>query len=125
MLRQYLNHNEYILLISNFLFSILSKSLEIMLSLKSNISVAAKSDKMKIEAFDSLYEVESVKDASPDEQHRSRKYWWKVFYKDAIAKHSDTIKELGVNFNNGLGDLYTKIESLPADKKAEILLIRQ
>lgn len=44
----------------------------------------------------------------------------KVFYKDAIAKHADTIKELKVNFNNGLGDLYTKIEGLPADKKAEI-----
>ena len=43
-----------------------------------------------------------------------------VFYKDAIEKHADTIKELGVNFNNGLGDLYTKIEGLPADKKAEI-----
>ncbi len=44
----------------------------------------------------------------------------KVYYKDAIAKHADTIKELGVDFNNGLGDLYSKIESLPADKKAAI-----
>ncbi len=44
----------------------------------------------------------------------------KVFYKDVIEKHADTIKELGVNFNNGLGDLYAKIESLPEDKKAEI-----
>ena len=43
-----------------------------------------------------------------------------VFYADAIAKHADTIKELAVNFNNGLGDLYTKMESLPADKQAEI-----
>ncbi|WP_421919435.1 NADP-dependent isocitrate dehydrogenase [Marinifilum sp.] len=43
-----------------------------------------------------------------------------VFYEEAIAKHADTIKELGVNFNNGLGDLYAKIEKLPADKKAEI-----
>ena len=41
-------------------------------------------DKLKIEAFDSLYEVESVKDASPDFQHRWRKYFWKVFYKDAF-----------------------------------------
>ena len=41
-------------------------------------------DKLKIEAFDSLYEVESVKDASPDHQHRWRKYFWKVFYKDAF-----------------------------------------
>lgn len=44
----------------------------------------------------------------------------KVFYKDVIEKHADTIAELGVNFNNGLGDLYNKIENLPADKKAEI-----
>jgi len=43
-----------------------------------------------------------------------------VFYKDALTKHADTIAELGVNFNNGLGDLYDKIESLPADKKAAI-----
>ena len=44
----------------------------------------------------------------------------KVFYKDVIEKHSGTIKELGVDFNNGLGDLYAKIEKLPADKKSEI-----
>ncbi|MCK4738487.1 MAG: NADP-dependent isocitrate dehydrogenase [Deltaproteobacteria bacterium] len=44
----------------------------------------------------------------------------KVFYKAAIDKHADTIKELGVNFNNGLGDLYSKIESLPDDKRKEI-----
>ncbi|MDH3976576.1 MAG: NADP-dependent isocitrate dehydrogenase, partial [Deltaproteobacteria bacterium] len=43
-----------------------------------------------------------------------------VYYKDAIEKHADTIKELGVNFRNGLGDLYARIENLPADKKAEI-----
>ncbi|RDH88115.1 MAG: NADP-dependent isocitrate dehydrogenase [endosymbiont of Escarpia spicata] len=44
----------------------------------------------------------------------------KVFYKDVIEKHADTIAELGVDFNNGLGDLYAKIETLSADKKAEI-----
>ncbi len=44
----------------------------------------------------------------------------KVFYSDVIEKHADTIKELGVDFNNGLGDLYTKMDKLPADKKAEI-----
>ncbi|MEA3504644.1 MAG: NADP-dependent isocitrate dehydrogenase [Bacteroidota bacterium] len=43
-----------------------------------------------------------------------------VFYKDAIAKHIDTIKELDVNFNNGIADLYSKIETLPAEKRAEI-----
>ncbi|MEJ1374946.1 MAG: NADP-dependent isocitrate dehydrogenase [Candidatus Sedimenticola sp. (ex Thyasira tokunagai)] len=44
----------------------------------------------------------------------------KVFFSDVIEKHADTIAELGVDFNNGLGDLYSKMESLPADKKAEI-----
>ncbi|WP_372751320.1 NADP-dependent isocitrate dehydrogenase [Labilibaculum sp.] len=43
-----------------------------------------------------------------------------VFYKDVFEKHAEVIKKLGVNVNNGLGDLYAKIESLPADKKAEI-----
>ena len=33
-----------------------------------------------------------------------------VFYAEAIEKHADTIKKLGVNFNNGLGDLYNKIQ---------------
>ncbi len=44
----------------------------------------------------------------------------KVFYKDVIAKHADTIKELGVNFNNGIGDLYAKMKSLPQAKQEEI-----
>ncbi len=44
----------------------------------------------------------------------------KVFYKNVIEKHAETIKELGINFNNGIGDLFAKIEKLPADKKAEI-----
>jgi len=44
----------------------------------------------------------------------------KVFYKDVIEKHAETIEKLGVDFNNGLGDLYAKLEKLPADKKAEI-----
>lgn len=41
-------------------------------------------DLIKIEAFDTLYEIESVKDAAPDHQHRWRKYWWKLFLKDAM-----------------------------------------
>ena len=43
-----------------------------------------------------------------------------VFFKDLIAKHATTLKELGVDFRNGFGDLVAKIEKLPADKKAEI-----
>ena len=43
-----------------------------------------------------------------------------VFYKDVFEKYAATIKELGVNVNNGLGDLYAKIQKLPDAKRAEI-----
>ncbi|MBB5165994.1 NADP-dependent isocitrate dehydrogenase [Mycobacterium sp. AZCC_0083] len=45
----------------------------------------------------------------------------KVFYKDAFAKHQKLFDELGVNVNNGLSDLYAKIESLPASQHEEII----
>jgi isocitrate dehydrogenase len=44
----------------------------------------------------------------------------KVFFKDVFAKYSAEFKEIGFNANLGLGDLYKKLEKLPADKKAEI-----
>ena len=44
----------------------------------------------------------------------------KVFFKDLIAKHAGVIQSLGVDFNNGFGDFLAKIQSLPADKRAEI-----
>ncbi len=44
----------------------------------------------------------------------------KVFFKDLLEKHAATLDVLGVNLNNGLGDLIAKIESLPADEKAAI-----
>ncbi|MBN1278924.1 MAG: NADP-dependent isocitrate dehydrogenase [Chlorobiaceae bacterium] len=43
-----------------------------------------------------------------------------VFYKDVLDKHADVIRDLGVNVNNGLGDLYAKIQTLPDAKRAEI-----
>ncbi|GAO02658.1 NADP-dependent isocitrate dehydrogenase [Anaeromyxobacter sp. PSR-1] len=43
-----------------------------------------------------------------------------VFFEDVFAKHAETFKQLGVNPNLGLGDLYKRLETLPADKKAEI-----
>lgn len=43
-----------------------------------------------------------------------------VFFEEAFEKHADTFKEIGVNPNNGLGDVYAKIKSLPADKQKEI-----
>jgi len=42
------------------------------------------------------------------------------FYKDVLTKHADTLKSIGFNPNNGIGDLYARIGSLPADKQAEI-----
>lgn len=43
-----------------------------------------------------------------------------VFYAPVLEKHAAVLSELGVDLNNGLGDLYAKIKSLPADKQAEI-----
>jgi isocitrate dehydrogenase len=43
-----------------------------------------------------------------------------VFFKDVFDKHAATFKELGVNPNLGLGELYKKIQSLPEAKRAEI-----
>jgi isocitrate dehydrogenase len=45
----------------------------------------------------------------------------KIFYKDAFAKHQELFDELGVDVNNGLVDLYNKIESLPASLHDEII----
>ena len=43
-----------------------------------------------------------------------------VYFKDVFEKHAAVFKELGVNANNGLGDLYAKIATLPEAKRAEI-----
>lgn len=43
-----------------------------------------------------------------------------VFFKDLLAKHAETFTKLGVDLNNGFGDLVQKIQSLPADQKAAI-----
>ncbi len=43
-----------------------------------------------------------------------------VFFKDVFEKHAAVFKELGVNPNYGLGDLYAKLQGLPAAQKAEI-----
>lgn len=45
----------------------------------------------------------------------------KIFYKEAFAKHQELFDELGVDVNNGLVDLYSKIESLPASLHEEII----
>ena len=43
-----------------------------------------------------------------------------VYFKDVFEKYAAEFAQLGINPNNGLGDLYAKIEALPADKKAAI-----
>jgi len=43
-----------------------------------------------------------------------------VYYAEALEKHADVIKSLGVNLNNGLADLYIRITSLPEAQQAEI-----
>lgn len=45
----------------------------------------------------------------------------KVFFEPVFEKHSAILESLGVDVNNGFGDLLANLEKLPADKKAEIL----
>jgi isocitrate dehydrogenase len=45
----------------------------------------------------------------------------KVFFEPVFAKHASTFEAIGVDVNNGFGDLLANLEKLPADKKAEIL----
>jgi isocitrate dehydrogenase len=44
----------------------------------------------------------------------------RIFYREAFEKHGKLFEELGVNVNNGMVDLYTKIATLPASKQEEI-----
>lgn len=44
----------------------------------------------------------------------------KVYFSNVFEKHAETLNELGVDPNNGLGDLLAKIDTLPPEKKAEI-----
>lgn len=43
-----------------------------------------------------------------------------VFYEEAFNKHADVFAQLGVDANNGVGDVYSKIQSLPEAQRAEI-----
>jgi isocitrate dehydrogenase len=43
-----------------------------------------------------------------------------VYYKDALDKHAETLKQIGANVNNGLADVLARLDRLPAAKKAEI-----
>ncbi len=43
-----------------------------------------------------------------------------VFFKEVFDKHAATFAQLGVDPNNGLGDLYARIANLPEEKRKEI-----
>ena len=43
-----------------------------------------------------------------------------VFFEDVFKKHALVFEELGINANNGFGDVLSKIETLEPNKKAEI-----
>ncbi len=43
-----------------------------------------------------------------------------VYFKDALEKHADTLKEIGANVNNGLMDILEKLNRLPEEKRKEI-----
>ncbi len=44
----------------------------------------------------------------------------RVFFKGLFDKHGATFSSLGVDLNNGFGDLVQKLESLPAEQRAAI-----
>src|SRR5690554_6557698 len=42
------------------------------------------------------------------------------FYRPVLEKHADAIREAGFDQNNGIGDLYARLEKMPADTRAAI-----
>ncbi|MBI5540644.1 MAG: NADP-dependent isocitrate dehydrogenase [Bacteroidia bacterium] len=47
-------------------------------------------------------------------------YAVEVFYKEVLDKHADALKEIGFNQNNGIADLYARLDKLPVEKQKEI-----
>ncbi len=45
----------------------------------------------------------------------------KIFYKEAFEKHAKLFDELGVNVNNGMVNLYDKMETLPSAQRDEVM----
>ncbi|MDP6903639.1 MAG: NADP-dependent isocitrate dehydrogenase [Verrucomicrobiota bacterium] len=43
-----------------------------------------------------------------------------VFYAHILEKHAESLESIGFDPNNGIGDLYTKLEELPADIQTTI-----
>ena len=44
----------------------------------------------------------------------------RAYYSDVFAKHAEVFEELGVDANNGIGDVYAKIEELPESQREAI-----
>lgn len=42
------------------------------------------------------------------------------YYAEALNKHAAVLEEIGFNLNNGIGDLYARIKTLPAEQQARI-----
>jgi isocitrate dehydrogenase len=45
----------------------------------------------------------------------------RTFYKEAFEKHGALIDSLGVNVNNGMADLYSKLATLPDSQREEVI----
>jgi len=45
----------------------------------------------------------------------------RMFYKEAFEKHGELFDSLKVNVNNGMADLYNKIDTLPVSQRDEII----
>lgn len=43
-----------------------------------------------------------------------------VYFKEALEKHSEILESVGANINNGISDVFIKLENLPANKRKEI-----
>jgi len=44
-----------------------------------------------------------------------------VYYQDVFEKYAELFEKMGIDGNNGLGDIYTKIQGLPQKKQDEII----
>ncbi len=44
-----------------------------------------------------------------------------VYFRDALDRHAETLREIGANVNNGLADVLEKLDRLPAARRAQIL----
>ncbi len=45
----------------------------------------------------------------------------RTFYREAFEKHGPLFEQLGINVNNGMSDLYAKINTLPSSQREEVI----